>query len=397
MPLDPNRFTRKTQEAFGAAQARRARHRQHRSVVAAPLARAARSARRRRHRRDRADRRRPRARCVATSTDELDQAPRVSGATVRDAQLAAEAFRLLEEADKERAGLDDEYLSTEHILLAMTNVPGGVGDLLRALGVYARRSARRAEAGARLAPGDERQPRGAVPGAREVRPRSHRRGARRQDRSGHRPRRRDPPHHPGVVAPHQEQPRADRRARCRQDRDRRGFGPPHRRGRRAGRAAQQACRRARHRFDGRGRQVPRRVRGAVQGRPQGDRRFRGRDRHVHRRVAHDRRRGRCRGRGRRRQHDQADAGARRAAHDRRDHARRVPQVHREGRSPRASVPAGVRRPAVGRGHDRDPARPEGALRGPPRRPHPGRGPRRGVGALGSLHHRRVSSPTRRST
>ena len=54
--------------------------------------------------------------------------------------------------------------------------------------------------------------------------------------------------------------------------------------------------------------------------------------------------------------------------DRRDDARRVPQAHREGRGARAALPAGVRRRAVGRGHDRDPARPEGALRGPPRRP-----------------------------
>ena len=44
-------------------------------------------------------------------------------------------------------------------------------------------------------------------------------------------------------------------------------------------------------------------------------------------------------------------------------------------------------PAVGRGHDRDPPRPEGALRGPPRRAHPGRGARRRGGALGPLRHR----------
>ena len=43
--------------------------------------------------------------------------------------------------------------------------------------------------------------------------------------------------------------------------------------------------------------------------------------------------------------------------------------------------------ADGRGHDRDPARPEGALRGPPRHPHPGRGARRRGDALESLHHR----------
>ncbi len=62
----------------------------------------------------------------------------------------------------------------------------------------------------------------------------------------------------------------------------------------------------------------------------GDRRCRRTDRRVHRRAAHDRRRRCGRGLGRRRQHAQADAGARRAAVHRRDHARRIPQAHREG-------------------------------------------------------------------
>ena len=50
--------------------------------------------------------------------------------------------------------------------------------------------------------------------AEEVRPRHDRARARRQARSGDRPRRGDPPHHPGAGAPHQEQPGADRRARA---------------------------------------------------------------------------------------------------------------------------------------------------------------------------------------
>ena len=78
----------------------------------------------------------------------------------------------------------------------------------------------------------------------------------------------------------------------------------------------------------------------------------------------------------RRQHAQAAARPRPAAHDRRHHARRVPQAHREGRRPRAPLPAGVRRPADRRGHDRDPPRAQGALRGAPRRAHPGRRARR---------------------
>ncbi len=51
----------------------------------------------------------------------------------------------------------------------------------------------------------------------------------RQARSGHRPRRGDPPRHPGALAPHEEQPGADRRAGRRQDRHRRRAGAAHRR------------------------------------------------------------------------------------------------------------------------------------------------------------------------
>ena len=134
MPLDPNRFTRKTQEALGAAQTR-ARESGNTEVSAAHLLRALLDqpegvvsgvierigvdlvALRRR------------------VDDELGRQPRVSGATVRDAQLSTDTFRVLEDADKERAQLDDEFLSTEHILLAMTDVTGGVGDLLRSAGV----------------------------------------------------------------------------------------------------------------------------------------------------------------------------------------------------------------------------------------------------------------------
>ena len=150
---------------------------------------------------------------------------------------------------------------------------------------------------------------------------------------------------------------------------------------------EQAHPRARHGRADRGRQVPRRVRGAPEGRAQRPRQA-GRQRHpVHRRTAHDGRRRQGRGRDGRGQHAQARARARRAALRRRDDARRVPQVRREGRRARAPLPEGARRRAVGRGHDRDPARPEGALRGAPQgRDHRPRD-RRGGDALASLHHR----------
>ena len=99
------------------------------------------------------------------------------------------------------------------------------------------------------------------------------------------------------------------------------------------------------------------------------------------------------------QHAQADARPRRAAHDRRDDPRRVPQVRREGsrRSSGASSRCCTSASPVGRGHDRHPARPQGALRGAPRRAHPGlRAGQRGR-AERPLHHRLASCPTRRST
>jgi ATP-dependent Clp protease ATP-binding subunit ClpB len=134
MALDPNKFTRKTQEALGAAQAagREAGHTeitpehflrvlldQHEGVVNGVLERIG------------VD-----VSAVRARVDEaLSRRPQVSGATVRDATLAPAAFQLLEAADKERAQLDDEYLSTEHLLLAMTELTGGVGDLLRSFGI----------------------------------------------------------------------------------------------------------------------------------------------------------------------------------------------------------------------------------------------------------------------
>ena len=73
--------------------------------------------------------------------------------------------------------------------------------------------------------------------------------------------------------------------------------------------------------------------------------------------------------------------------DRRDHARRVPQAHREGRGARAALPAGAGRRAVGGGHDRHPARPQGALRGAPRRAHHRQRPGVGRRAVRPLHRR----------
>jgi ATP-dependent Clp protease ATP-binding subunit ClpB len=134
MAIDPNKFTRKTQEALGAAQASgrdsgnteiapehllRALLDQPEGIVTGVLERIG------------VD-----VGAVGRRVDEeLAKLPQVTGATVRDARLAPSAFSVLEAADKEREQLDDEYLSTEHLLLAMTDVTGGVGDLARSFGI----------------------------------------------------------------------------------------------------------------------------------------------------------------------------------------------------------------------------------------------------------------------
>src|SRR5690242_14134381 len=133
MPLDPNRFTRKTGEAIGAAQAL-ARDHNHSQVtpehllaalvgqpegVVLPVL----------------ERLGVAPKTVRDQVEEsLGRLPQVYGATQQPA-LSPDAFRLLEAADEERGGLNDDYLSTEHLLLAMAAVSGGVGDLLRGLGV----------------------------------------------------------------------------------------------------------------------------------------------------------------------------------------------------------------------------------------------------------------------
>ncbi len=134
MPLDPNKFTRKTGEALGAAQAL-AREQNHSQVTPAHVLAALvaqpesvvipvleRLGVATRVVRDRVD-------------EEMAKLPQVYGQTAQQAQLSPDAFAVFEAADAQRADLGDDYLSTEHVLLAMSEIAGGIGDLLRALGV----------------------------------------------------------------------------------------------------------------------------------------------------------------------------------------------------------------------------------------------------------------------
>ena len=130
MALDPNKLTRKTGEALNAAQAlaREANHSQvtpehllaalvsqPESVVLPVLQRIGVA-----------------AKIVRDRVDEaLARQPKVYGQTAQNAALSAESYKVLEAADAQRADLGDDYLSTEHLLLAMSQVAGGVGDLRR--------------------------------------------------------------------------------------------------------------------------------------------------------------------------------------------------------------------------------------------------------------------------
>ena len=57
------------------------------------------------------------------------------GTTTKAPQLSPDAYAVLEAADTERATLNDDFLSTEHVLLAVTDVDGALKKLLAEGGV----------------------------------------------------------------------------------------------------------------------------------------------------------------------------------------------------------------------------------------------------------------------
>ena len=195
----------------------------------------------------------------------LRKQPKVEGSGAGQVYLAPETARLFDQAEQVAKKAGDSFVTVERLLLALASSNTDAGKALKDAGVDAAGAERRHR-------GDAQGPhrpvglgRGGLRRAQEVHPRPDRGRARRQARPGDRPRRGDPPRHPGPLAPHQEQPGADRRARRRQDRDRRGAGPAHRQRRRAGIPAGPPAPVARPRRPRRRRQVPRRVRGAAEG------------------------------------------------------------------------------------------------------------------------------------
>ena len=66
----------------------------------------------------------------ARARDAIGKLPQLSGNTVPDVRPSSEFVWVLQQAEKESTGLGDEYISTEHILLALAEPKSGVSDLL---------------------------------------------------------------------------------------------------------------------------------------------------------------------------------------------------------------------------------------------------------------------------
>ena len=145
--MDFNRLTIKSQEAVAAAQELARRARQPRALPRAPAARAARPGAaahaRRARRRVGADVRARRPRRGSP------RSRRVAGRGSSSRGVSAAFSEVLDRAEEEMRKLEDEYVSTEHLLLALDVVPRD--ELLAAL-KEVRGSPARHLAGSRRAP-----------------------------------------------------------------------------------------------------------------------------------------------------------------------------------------------------------------------------------------------------
>src|SRR6476660_10267260 len=65
-------------------------------------------------------------------TEAIEKLPKLSGNTVPDGRPSSEFVWVLQQAEKESTGFGDEYISTEHMLLALAESKSGVSDLLPA-------------------------------------------------------------------------------------------------------------------------------------------------------------------------------------------------------------------------------------------------------------------------
>jgi len=67
---------------------------------------------------------------IARTRGAVDELPKLSGDAEPDARPSSELVRVLQRAEKEMSGLGDEYISTEHFLLALADSKSSVADIL---------------------------------------------------------------------------------------------------------------------------------------------------------------------------------------------------------------------------------------------------------------------------
>src|SRR5262249_60792684 len=60
----------------------------------------------------------------------IEELPKLSGNSVPEVRPSSEFVWVLQQAEKESTGFGDEFISTEHILLALAEPRSGVSDLL---------------------------------------------------------------------------------------------------------------------------------------------------------------------------------------------------------------------------------------------------------------------------
>ena len=70
----------------------------------------------------------------AELADEMDKFPRVSGASVSGQYMGEGIKRVFDEAARESQALSDDFISSEHLLLALATAKGATGDTLRRQG-----------------------------------------------------------------------------------------------------------------------------------------------------------------------------------------------------------------------------------------------------------------------
>ena len=132
---------------------------------------------------------------------ELSSLPKVSGGA--QPQPDQDLIKVFEAATAESHAMKDEFVSTDHLLLALAKAPSKAKNVLGLAAVSEQ------DLLAGLQAVHRPKSRTEVSGAGKVRHRPRPASQPRQARSGDRPRLRDSPRNPGALAAHKKQPRAD--------------------------------------------------------------------------------------------------------------------------------------------------------------------------------------------